>query len=101
MRFLADKFTDLHDGGTSIDILLNNKVACTSNAVYGTTMRGDDGKDWTTISRMTDCEKPFAVKKGDQIKLLVNYNETAHPPRESHGATQEEMGFVFFTFVPL
>ena len=91
---------DMHDGGTDIKILLNDKPVCTSEAIYGAKMTTGDGKDWKTISRMTDCERPFTVKKGDNIKLVVNYDESAHPARESHGQEQEEMGMVFFTFVP-
>jgi hypothetical protein len=72
--------TDMHDGGTSIVILLNDKAVCESRAIYGTKMQATDGgKDWTTISQMTDCEREFDVKKGDKIKLLVNYDEIAHP----------------------
>jgi hypothetical protein len=89
----------MHDGGTSIDILLNEKRVCTSYAIYGTKLTTQE-KDWTTISKMTDCEKTFEVKKGDNIKMVVNYDEIAHPVRESVGQEQEEMGFVFFTFVP-
>ena len=71
---------DMHDGGTSIVILLNDKAVCESQAIYGTKMKATDGgKDWTTISQMTDCEREFDVKKGDKIKLLVKYDEIAHP----------------------
>jgi hypothetical protein len=91
--------TDLHDGGTSLDILVNNKTACSSRAIYGTRLNAE-GKDWTTLSEMTDCTTPFAVKKGDQIRLVVNYDEVSHPKRQSHGMDQEEMGFMYFTFIP-
>jgi len=90
----------MHDGGTNIEILLNDKSVCISQAIYGKNATTVDGKNWTTISQMTDCENPFSVKKGDQLKLVVNYDEVAHPARESHGQEQEEMGMVFFTFVP-
>jgi hypothetical protein len=79
----------MHDGGTSLDILLNNKTVCSSQAVYDTRLQMD-GKDWTTISQMTDCTQPFNVKKGDQLHLVVNYDEITHPKRESHGEEQEE-----------
>jgi hypothetical protein len=49
-----------------------------------------NGKSWITISNMTDCTEPFKVKKGDVIRLIVNYDEIAHPKRESHGVEQEE-----------
>lgn len=79
----------MHDGGTSLDISLNNKTVCSSRAIYGTQLQMD-GKDWTTIAQMTDCTEPFKVKKGDVIRLIVNYDEIAHPKRDSHGEEQEE-----------
>jgi hypothetical protein len=69
----------MHDGGTSLQVLINDKLVCTSNAVYGTKMKTDNGKDWTTIAYMSDCEQAFKVKKGDQMRLVANYNETLHP----------------------
>jgi hypothetical protein len=47
---------------------------------------------------MTDCTKPFSVKKGDEIRLVVNYD--SHPKWQSHGMDQEGMGFMYFTFIP-
>lgn len=70
---------DMHDGGSSIQILVNDKTACTSNAIYNTRMKSADGKEWTTISQMTDCERAFEVKKGDRIKLVASFDEIAHP----------------------
>jgi hypothetical protein len=69
----------MHDGGSSIQILVNDKWACTSNAIYGTKMKSADGKEWTTISQMTECAQPIEVKKGDQIKLVATFDEIAHP----------------------
>jgi hypothetical protein len=89
----------MHDGGTSVDVLLNGKKVCSSEAVYGTKMQMD-GKDWTTIAQMTDCTAPYAVKRGDLIRLVVNYDEIAHPKRDSHGEEQEEMGFMYLTYIP-
>jgi hypothetical protein len=79
----------MHDGGTNLDILLNDKVVCSSKAIYSTKMQMN-GKSWTTISEMTDCTEAFKVKKGDVIKLVVHYDEIAHPKRDSHGEEQEE-----------
>jgi hypothetical protein len=89
----------MHDGGTSVDVLLNTKMVCSSRAIYGTKLKMD-GKEWTTIDQMTDCTETFTVKKGDKIQLVVNYDEIAHPKRESHGEEQEEMGWMYFTFIP-
>jgi hypothetical protein len=89
----------MHDGGVRMDVLLNGKKVCSSDALYGTKMQMD-GKDWTTIAQMTDCTDRFTVKRGDEIRLVVNYDEVAHPKRDSHGEEQEEMGFMYLTFVP-
>jgi hypothetical protein len=70
---------DMHDGGTNIVILVNDKPACTSTAVYNTKLKSEDGKEWTTISQMTDCERAFSVKKGDKLKLVASFDEIAHP----------------------
>ena|ERR1700744_4582124 len=90
---------DLHDGGTTLDVLVNNKMVCSSRAVYGTKLK-IDGKEWTTLSEMTDCTTPFEVKRGDQLRLVVNYDEISHPKRQSQDFEAEEMGFMYFTFIP-
>jgi hypothetical protein len=70
----------MHDGGESMTVLLNRKPVCVSKAVYGTKMKADDGKDWVTISKVTDCLEPVGVKKGDTIVLETKFDEKAHPP---------------------
>jgi len=90
----------LHDGGEHMNVLLNDKLVCTSNAVYGTKMKNANGKEWTTLSAMTTCVDPIAVRKGDRIQLETKFDEIAHPPRQSGGKTMEEMGIMQFTFVP-
>jgi hypothetical protein len=81
-----------------MDFLLNDKKVCTSEAIYNTKLNVN-GKEWTTISEMTDCTTKFRVKKGDQVKLRVHFDELAHPKRESGGEEQEEMGFAYATFL--
>jgi hypothetical protein len=58
---------------------LNGKPVCVSKAIYGTTMKNENGKEWTTISSMTDCLDPIAVKKGDKIVLETKFDEVNHP----------------------
>jgi hypothetical protein len=70
----------MHDGGVSISIKRNGQHVCTSRAIYdGPKWKTADGKEWTSISKMTECEKPFTVKKGDKIAFEINYDEIAHP----------------------
>ena len=62
-------------------LYVNNVLKCTSTAVYG----GEggrltiDGKTWETISKMTECNDPIAVKVGDVIKVEGTYDTKEHP----------------------
>jgi hypothetical protein len=87
----------MHDGGTSLDVLLNDKTVCSSKAIYGAKVQVE-GREWSTIAKMTDCTEHFKVKTGDKLQLVVNYDEVSHPRRQS-GDEQEEMGFMYFTFI--
>ena len=69
----------MHDGGTHLQITINGKVVCTSYAIYGTKGTTEDGKEWTSLSLMTNCEKLIPVKKGDKMKLIAHYDEGLHP----------------------
>jgi hypothetical protein len=61
---------------------LNNKLACNSTAIYG--LAGGElvlnGREWKTISKMTECLEPLRVAKGDKIRLEATYDSIAHPP---------------------
>jgi hypothetical protein len=72
----------LHDGGTSINLYINDKLACESKAAYGgpgSVRVGKDGRRWETISDMTDCLTPVSVKRGDKLEIEANYDLTKHP----------------------
>jgi len=60
---------------------VNNKLACNSTAIYG--LAGGElvlnGRDWKTISKMTECLEPLQVAKGDKIRLEAAYDKIAHP----------------------
>lgn len=71
--------TDMHDGGRLIRMFLNGALVCTSTAVYGDRMK-QNNREWTTISRMTECPENIRVKKGDKLTLEMEYDELAHPP---------------------
>lgn len=62
---------------------INEKLACSSKAIYGGalgTRIGEDGKVWETMSGVRPCWGPIEVKKGDNIVLKVNYDLEKHPP---------------------
>jgi hypothetical protein len=70
----------MHDGGVSLSIKRNGEYVCTSHAIYeGPKWKTADGNEWTSISKMTECEKPFTVKRGDKIAFEINYDEITHP----------------------
>jgi len=88
----------LHDGGVKVDMFINDKFACASNAVYGEKeetnemgghSHGDKGREKgpsiKTINSMTPCVGPIAVKKGDSLSMTVEYDLSKHPLRKSAG----------------
>jgi hypothetical protein len=71
----------MHDGGDAVTAYVNGKVVCTSKASYGSpsAQRKENGKVWTTISKISDCLDPFSLKKGDVVRLEATYDNVAHP----------------------
>jgi hypothetical protein len=57
-------------------VYVNDKMICTSDAIYGTS---SGGGNWTTISKMVDCQEPIQVKKGDKLKIDALYDSIKHP----------------------
>jgi hypothetical protein len=80
---------------------VNNKLVCTSNATYGGAGSSTiiNGKEWQTITKMSECAGPISVKKGDQVLIMAGYDTEKHPLRESNGEDQENMGIMTFVFV--
>jgi len=73
----------MHDGGSNIEVKINDKVVCDSKALYGGpghVGKTTDGKSWETIRDMVTCPEGVIVKKGDKIALTANYDIVAHPP---------------------
>jgi hypothetical protein len=71
----------MHDGGTGMNLYVNNKLYCSSKAIYGgpggtITI---NGKDWSTIATMTECNEPIPVRKGDKLKIEATYDTKEHP----------------------
>jgi len=109
----------LHDGGVAMDMFINNKYVCSSEAIYGT--RGEAGSSMAgghghggaakgqkqetdasikTIASMTACKGPIAVKKGDTMKLNAQYDLSKHPLRTSVGGGKaaDVMGMLALSF---
>jgi hypothetical protein len=83
-------------------VFINGKDVCISTADYSTGYGGNvetSVSNWTTISRMSECDGVWPVKKGDVVTLEASYDEIKHPARISDGMEQMEMGIVAFTFV--
>jgi hypothetical protein len=80
--------------------MVNEKTACTSDAIYGggsdyvksvpmagmpgmsggsSSDKDANGKAFATISHMTECTDPIEIKKGDKITLSANYDLITHP----------------------
>src|ERR1700761_4511030 len=80
-RTRGDRFVDTHDGGVAVKFVVNDKEICSSDAVYGgndSTLKVD-GKDWSTLARMTECPGPFHLNKGDQVKVVTTYDTVKYP----------------------
>jgi hypothetical protein len=63
-------------------VKINNQLACVSRADYSTGYGGNietSVKNWTTISKMSECDGVWPVKKGDVFKLEAAYDEINHP----------------------
>jgi hypothetical protein len=72
----------MHDGGSNVEVKVNEKTVCDSRALYGGpghVGKTSDGKDWETIRDMVTCPEGVVVKKGDKISLAANYDVIAHP----------------------
>jgi Stress up-regulated Nod 19 len=92
----------LHDGGVNIQLKINDKIICNSQAMYGTngqTMQSEDGKSWEALSEMSQCTGPWKVNMGDQVFIEANYDLDKHPARKhAHGGMAEEMGLMSFAW---
>ena len=78
---LTIKGGHMHDGGDAVTAYVNGKEVCKSKASYGSpsAQRKENGKVWTTISKISDCLEPFELKKGDVVRLEATYDNVAHP----------------------
>jgi hypothetical protein len=69
-----------HDGGLNVKVYLNDKLVCTSEAVYGGA-EGEtaiDGQKWETITSYKPCLEPIPLKVGDVLMMTSDYDLTKH-----------------------
>jgi hypothetical protein len=77
----------IHEGGVRNTLLLNGKVICNAEAVYGgskVSFSREDGEKWDAISHMTPCIEPVQMKNGDVMTMTTYYNTELHPIRQAH-----------------
>lgn len=74
----------MHNGGSSMIMLINDKEVCESKAVYA--KEGNQEK----LMSMTQCPPSLKLKKGDTLTMKSIYDLKAHPMRK--GAEHNAMG---------
>jgi hypothetical protein len=88
----------MHDGGSSMVMLINDKEVCESKAVYG---KGGSSND-ETIVKMTECAQNIKVKKGDFLSMKSVYDLKTHPMRSGGGHNSmgmaDVMGMFYMSF---
>jgi len=88
----------MHDGGKMMQMYVNDKEVCTSEAVYG---KGGDN-NYETIVRMTPCAQGIKVKQGDMFSMKSVYDLKTHPLRNGGGHNSmgmaDVMGMFYMTF---
>ena len=120
-RFFGDGYLingkgHLHDGGVSMDLSINGKYVCSSNAIYGgegnTVTKGNS--TWETIAGMSICPGPIEIKDGELIKIQLPLsgipqwhlffsfrNRSSRERLNSRGGTDASEKPFAFAFLPL
>ncbi|EMC95003.1 hypothetical protein BAUCODRAFT_521522 [Baudoinia panamericana UAMH 10762] len=81
----------LHDGGTHIDMLRDDKVICTMRAAYGKADASVDGMEH--IAHIPVCTDVGAVDRNDQWTIKAYYDTIEHPPMAlDDGSLEPVMG---------
>jgi hypothetical protein len=90
---MIDTEGHMHNGGDSVELILNDKTVCLSKAEYamadgktqghtgmgGMRKRDGPGGVGEIISKISKCTQPVAIKKGDRLKVKTNYDLEKHP----------------------
>ncbi|KAK3111372.1 hypothetical protein LTR53_013458 [Teratosphaeriaceae sp. CCFEE 6253] len=77
----------LHDGGTRVDVLRNDRVVCSSEASY----EAANGAEH--IAGMSSCLSAGSVKPGEQWHIKAYYDTISHPPMVANdGSLEPVMG---------
>jgi len=100
--YIVGAYPHLHDGAIDMNILVNGKVACKYDALYG----GDggttvNGQKWETITSYSQCLEPIKVSKNDKVTMTANYDLTKHklrPGSVDHSMEAEAMAITFFQY---
>jgi hypothetical protein len=60
-----------------VTMILNDKPVCTSKATYGGAGSAllVNGKEWQTITTMSECSEPINVKNGDILKISATVSK--------------------------
>jgi hypothetical protein len=96
----------IHDGGTYIEVLQNNKMICNCSAAYGQSegyietapmnmsmMNMGMGMDMVHISSIASCSNDGTLKKGDTLGVTAHYNTSEYAPMmNSDGSPAPIMG---------
>ncbi|OCL08518.1 hypothetical protein AOQ84DRAFT_439525 [Glonium stellatum] len=103
---ILDTAGHIHDGGTYIEVLQNNKMICNCSAAYGQTpgyiettpmnmsmMNMNMGMDMVHISSITSCFNDGTLKKGDTLGVTAHYNTSEYAPMmDNDGSLSPIMG---------
>jgi hypothetical protein len=69
----------LHNGGSKMFMFINDKIVCTSEAIYGGQDPSLPSAAGASITKLTPCQVPIPVKKGDWLSMAAEYDLKNHP----------------------
>jgi len=100
---LVSMSAHMHDGGANMELKINGKTACISNAMYSTgddKVQMKDGMEASSIIGMSRCYDRVQLKAGDKLTVTGNYDISKHPMRTSNSGEKETvMGLGFYEIV--
>jgi hypothetical protein len=97
-----------HDGGTHVELYVNNQLSCLSKQLYGNRRGGfiepRDGTineqmvmpPYSHISDVGVCKDWGELKAGDKVRVVAYYDDSIHMQmRDARGALEPQMGIMF------